>query len=378
MTVTLRPYRGRNGAWEADIRVQLPHSTTVIRERRKAPQGSKRAAMRWAKQRESELMLGHVVDQPPPQPKPEAQPRHRESKPAKSVPTLEQFIPRYIRDYCEANRNKPSTLDAKRSLLRHYIVPQLGKCRLDEISHVDIQRLKHALSDKHPKYVNNTLSVLNTMLRAAAEWGVIDGVPVRGQWLKASHRPVGFFEFEDYERLVVAADELGHRELLTVLLGGEAGLRRGEMLGLEWTDLDLGRGIVTVARSTWKGEVTATKGGRIRTVPMTRRLLQASRSFYEVSDQPTVLHADKGGPATAKKVTTWLQRAQARAGLPTRKGAHTLRHTFCSHLAMRGAPPRAIQELAGHRHITTTERYMHLSPAALSGAIRLLEQPPDT
>lgn len=55
------------------------------------------------------------------------------------------------------------------------------------------------------------------------------------------------------------------------------------------------------------------------------------------------------------------------------KGPHTLRHTFCSHLAMRGAPARAIQELAGHRHLTTTQRYMHLSPAALQGAIALLE-----
>jgi integrase len=52
---------------------------------------------------------------------------------------------------------------------------------------------------------------------------------------------------------------------------------------------------------------------------------------------------------------------------------HRLRHTFCSHLAMRGAAPRAIQELAGHAHFTTTQRYMHLSPAALDRAIDLLE-----
>jgi len=50
-----------------------------------------------------------------------------------------------------------------------------------------------------------------------------------------------------------------------------------------------------------------------------------------------------------------------------------LRHTFCSHLAMRGAPARAIQELAGHKDLATTQRYMHLSPAALDSAIRLLD-----
>ncbi len=60
---------------------------------------------------------------------------------------------------------------------------------------------------------------------------------------------------------------------------------------------------------------------------------------------------------------------------PAGVGCLVLRHTFCSHLAMRAAPSRAIQELAGHRELGMTQRYMHLSPAALDSAIRLLEQP---
>ena len=54
---------------------------------------------------------------------------------------------------------------------------------------------------------------------------------------------------------------------------------------------------------------------------------------------------------------------------------HILRHAFCSHLAMKGAPARAIQELAGHRDLTTTQKYMHLSPSAVAEAIRLLDGP---
>jgi integrase len=65
--------------------------------------------------------------------------------------------------------------------------------------------------------------------------------------------------------------------------------------------------------------------------------------------------------------------AARRANVPT--GVHILRHSFCSHLAMRGAAGKAIQELAGHQDLTTTQRYMHLSPAARESAIRLLEQP---
>ena len=67
-----------------------------------------------------------------------------------------------------------------------------------------------------------------------------------------------------------------------------------------------------------------------------------------------------------------VERAARRAHIGP-NGVHRLRHTFCSHLAMRGAPARAIQELAGHQDLTTTQRYMHLSPAAIEGAIRLLE-----
>jgi len=86
-----------------------------------------------------------------------------------------------------------------------------------------------------------------------------------------------------------------------------------------------------------------------------------------------VLCRDDGGPLTQKIVQDHIGRAARRANV--REGVHILRHTFCSHLAMRGAPTRAIQELAGHVDLSTTQRYMHLSPAAMEGAIRLLDQP---
>ena len=80
-----------------------------------------------------------------------------------------------------------------------------------------------------------------------------------------------------------------------------------------------------------------------------------------------------GSPLTRKMVQSWMRRVTRRARI-TDNGVHVLRHTFCSHLAMRGAPARAIQELAGHQDLSTTQRYMHLSPAAIEGAIRLLDQ----
>jgi site-specific recombinase XerD len=77
---------------------------------------------------------------------------------------------------------------------------------------------------------------------------------------------------------------------------------------------------------------------------------------------------------TEHVVQEFVARVARRANLRT-TGPHMLRHTFCSHLAMRGAPAHAIQELAGHRELSTTQQYMDLSPSAVESAIRLLEPP---
>ena len=71
-----------------------------------------------------------------------------------------------------------------------------------------------------------------------------------------------------------------------------------------------------------------------------------------------------------------MKQAERRAGLEVTGGYHVLRHTFCSHLAMQGASAKAIQELAGHADLTTTPRYMHLSPGAREAAMDPLNRRP--
>ena len=109
----------------------------------------------------------------------------------------------------------------------------------------------------------------------------------------------------------------------------------------------------------------------MRYVPLTKRLTDALRARHLRG--PRVLSTADGQPLSQKAVEVKLRRAARRAKV--KAGIHILRHTFCSHLAMRGAPARAIQELAGHQDLSTTQRYMHLSPAAVENAIRLLETP---
>ena len=118
--------------------------------------------------------------------------------------------------------------------------------------------------------------------------------------------------------------------------------------------------------------MTVPKGGRQRYVPLTIRLARALRAHRHLRG-PLVLCQEDGSPLTRQMVQSWIGRVARRAGL-SHLGVHILRHTFCSHLAMRGAPARAIQELAGHQDLSTTQRYMHLSPAAIEGAIRLLDE----
>jgi site-specific recombinase XerD len=116
------------------------------------------------------------------------------------------------------------------------------------------------------------------------------------------------------------------------------------------------------------------KDGRIRYVPLTMALAEALGAHRHLRG-PLVLYCDDGSPMRENTIRTLVHRSARKAQL-REKGPHMLRHTFCSHLAMNGVPVRAIQEIAGHQHLSTTMRYMHLSPAAIEGAIRTLEQRP--
>jgi len=356
MSVTVRPYK-RDG-WEVEVRVLLPDGTRV-RERRKSPVSTKSGSKRWGERREKTL-----IDE-------RSTPKTQPPGPREEVPTLAGFAPRFLENHAQANRQKPSTVASKETILRVHLIPILGTKRLDRISNEDLQRVKNRLHDKARKTVNNVLTVLNTMMKVAVEWNVIGEVPCTIKLLPVAPRDADFHDFHEYERLVDAAKTTDSQAHLVVLLGGEAGLRCGEMMALEWTDVDFTRQQLQVRRSEWKGKVTVPKGGRLRRVPMTNRLAEALRDHRQLRG-PRVLSQQDGRPLTQKIVQVLVRKSARKANLRN-GGVHVLRHTFCSHLAMRAAPARAIHELAGHKDITTTQRYMHLSPAAVVSAIRLLE-----
>jgi len=150
-----------------------------------------------------------------------------------------------------------------------------------------------------------------------------------------------FHDVEDYERLVQAARDIGPQTYTIILLGGDAGLRAGEIVALEWSDVDFARRQLTIQRSDWRGETTSPKGGRVRYVPMTKRLSSAIRELRHLRSRRVVCR-DDGSSLRRQNLQKRVRRAARRAKVKD-ESAHVLRHTCCSHLAMRGAPAKAIR-----------------------------------
>lgn len=353
MAVTVRPFRG--GKLDVDISLRLADGRR-IRVRKVAPCQSKTSAKRWGECIAREILRNDAIGYVP--------------EPEPAAPTLAEFAPRYLAS-ARAERRKPSSLASIEGNLKNHLVPSLGTLPLDEIGAEEIQRLKANLATRSPSTTNNVLSTLSRLLRTAVEWDVIPAMPCRIALLHRPHVEMKFHDFPEYERLVDAARKIDTRAAVVILLGGEAGLRCGEMTGLEWQDIDQQRGQLRVARSVWKGHVTEPKSGRPRFIPMTTRLAAALASHRHLRSKRVLCRAN--GKSLIQQDIQRIVAAVERLANVNHLGPHALRHSFCSFLAMRGAPPKAIQELAGHSELVTTTRYMHLSPAAKESAIRLLE-----
>jgi integrase len=158
-----------------------------------------------------------------------------------------------------------------------------------------------------------------------------------------------------------------------ILLALRTGLRLGELMALRWQDVDLVAGKLVVRQNVVRGFIGTPKSGRAREVPLGDEVLAAMKRQRHLRG-PLVFCKALGGMHVQPKVRWELEKACKRAQLRV-VGWHVLRHTFASHLAMRGAPLKAIQELLGHATIQMTMRYAHLSPDVARDAVKLLDSP---
>jgi site-specific recombinase XerD len=148
------------------------------------------------------------------------------------------------------------------------------------------------------------------------------------------------------------------RDRLLLALFAYAGLRRSELLGLDWDDVDLSRRLLRIRKA---------KGGRQRTIPIHPALAPLFVEYYAtrvpltnqalfVGVQGNRLHYTQLGQVFRHYVTA--------SGVNERKRvtSHTLRHVFASELLRAGANLRQIQELLGHKHLDSTQRYTRVRP----------------
>jgi len=147
------------------------------------------------------------------------------------------------------------------------------------------------------------------------------------------------------------------RAIITVAL--TTGMRKSEILGLKWDYIKPDNRFIILPVS---------KNNTVRVIPMNDTLL---RSLAELPRESEFVFWNSRGKHL-EDVKRSFGTACRRAGIENFR-FHDLRHTYASHLAMRGVHMRALQELLGHKDIKMTQRYSHLSPDQLQGAVRLLD-----
>ena len=348
--ITIAPYRGSD---KLEASVMMLVGGEEVRRRWKSPHTSRTSTERWAREKARVFLTGRAA---------------REKEPA---PKFAEFAVRFVDEHVRACRLRPSTAANMQMNLKQHLIPMFGALRVDEITDAHVLEIK--MLDLAAGTINKILQALGQILRNAQVKGHLTSLPQIKRIKDGGHRHA-FYTPEEYDRLVHAAgsDPLA---LVLVLLGGDAGMRIGEIMALEWSRIDYGANKVHVEFADWNGHIGPPKGGKPRSVPMTPRLRAALQALKPagtcVLTRANGRYGREGERITRNVAKSWLKAAHRRAEL-TLHGVHTLRHTFCSHLAMAGAVVTAIRDLAGHSSVAITQRYMHLAPAAIIGAIDLL------
>ena len=277
---------------------------------------------------------------------------------------------------------KPSTQRRNESILRVHLVPFFGDREISTITSLDIEQFKAANADAtvektgrqiNPKTVNEHLGVLSSMLEAAVRWGYLHQNPCsRVRRLRVPPREFRFYDAEQTRVFLDKSFELEPAFYSLFLTGFRTGMRLGEILGLEWGDLDFTKQQVHVRRSFHRGQTTSPKSNLSRIVPMTASLVAVLQKTRHLKGDRVFCRPD-GRHLNRDILKHPWKRVQLASGLPYIR-IHDMRHSYASQLVMKGVPMKVVATWLGHAETRITERYAHLSPDAVQGYVDVLEE----
>jgi integrase len=210
--------------------------------------------------------------------------------------------------------------------------------------------------------VNRELALLKHMLTKAVDWGYLKQNPTKSvKLLKEPPGRLRYLEPEEIERVLEACDDPQVPYLRAIVVVAlHTGMRLGEILGLRWGDLDVRHRLISI---------TGIKNNERKTIPINEILYEELATLPRHVTSPYLFCHPDGAPIL--RIDRSFHSVLTRAGIEGFR-FHDLRHTFASHLVMRGVPLETIGALLGHKDPKMTKRYAHLSPTTLKDAVTTL------
>jgi len=304
--------------------------------------------------------------------------------------TVEEFLGRWLEDSVKPSV-RPLTYEQYRQHVKLYLAPLLGRHQLAKLAPQHVRAfIKRKLADGlSPRTVQLSLVILRRALGQAVKDGLVGRNVAKladpPRWKRPEIKP---WEPAEAARFLdaIRTERLEAAYLLALSLG----LRRGEVLGLRWSDVDLEGKTVTIsqalARVGGKLEFIEPKSRQSRrTVPIHDGLVAALRNHRRRQfeerlaagsrwhDGGLVFTTGIGTPLEPRALNEDFERVVMAAGL-RRIRLHDLRHSCATFLLAQGVHPRVVMELLGHSQISLTmETYSHVLPDAMREAIGRME-----
>lgn len=336
--------RNLKGSWWVDFQYRNK------RIRKRSPVNTKPGARQFEMRLKNKIMNGESIN--------EDTEKDKEQK-------FKAFAWVWFRDYVKPN-NKHSEILSKKYVLKNTLIPYFGNTPINEITTRQVDKFKAEMLEKKlkKKTINNYLSILRKCLNNADDWYYLKQLP-RIKLFKASRGKYDYLTEEKSELLLAHAEGVWHDMILTAL---RTGLRLGELMALDWMDIDFGKGILTVNHAIARGRLGTPKSGKSRIVPLCDDVFEA---LYNKRKESGYVFSNGDSYYRPKTCLKYLHRVCLVAGLEI-IGWHGLRHSFASQLVTNGANIKGVQELLGHSDIQTTMRYTHINQSLLRETIGLL------